>query len=375
MALQRSTGAPAVRISAFEIPTDAPEADGTLEWSSTTLVTVEVSAGGITGLGYTYADMAAADFVRTHLARILARVDPMDTGAVFAAMERAARNAGREGVGAMAISAVDVACWDLRARSLGVPLVDLLGARKDHVAVYASGGFTSYGVDELVRRLAAAVEAGHTRVKMKIGDAPDTMARVRAVRAAIGPQVQLFVDANGAFDRRGAVAMAEELARCDVTWFEEPVSSDDLEGLRFVHDRAPAAMAVAAGEYGYRSSYFARMLDASAVDVLQADATRCGVTGFLQAAALCDARGVALSAHCAPTVHAQLGCAAPRVVHLEYFHDHARIEAMVFDGAPRPHDGELRPDRSRPGLGISLDRARAAPYLVFDERVGVRGAA
>ena len=241
-----------------------------------------------------------------------------------------------------------MAAWDLKARLLGVSLVDLLGPRRRGVEAYGSGGFTTYSLEELARQLGGWTEDGFTRVKMKIGRDPRTPARVAAAREAVGPDVELFVDANGAFSAREALAVAESLRPHDVRWFEEPVSSDDLDGLRFVRNRAPPHMAVAAGEYGYRAGYFDRVLGSGAVDVLQADATRCGVTGFLAAATLCDARGMPLSAHCATTIHASLGCAAPRVVHVEYFHDHARIESMLFDGAPEP--GARRPscaDRTR----------------------------
>ncbi len=359
----------AVRVSAFEVPTSSPEADGTLEWTHTVLVTVEITAGDRVGLGYTYADVATAHFVREHLGAIACSSDAAAPEAAFRAMERRVRNVGRDGVAAMALSAVDMALWDLRARSAGVALARALGGVRPDVEAYGSGGFTSYSVADLERQLAGWRDDGFRRVKMKIGHAPDTIARVRAARAAIGDRVELFVDANGAYDARGALAVSDALAELGCTWFEEPVSSDDLEGLRFVRERAPKGLAIAAGEYGYRDRYFDRMLGAGAVDVLQADATRCGVTGFLRAAALAAARGTPLSAHCAPTVHAHLGCALPAVVHVEYFHDHSRIERMLFDGFVEARHGKLEPDLSRPGLGVRLKRAAAEPFVVFDEHV------
>jgi L-alanine-DL-glutamate epimerase-like enolase superfamily enzyme len=182
-------------------------------------------------------------------------------------------------------------------------------------------------------------------------------------RQAIGDDIELFVDANGAYDRKQALDMAFRFRELGVVWFEEPVSSDDLHGLRLVRDQGPGGMAIAAGEYGYDLFYFRRMLEAQAVDTLQADASRCGgVTGFLEVATLCRAQPLPLSGHCAPALHAHLACATPNVVHLEYFHDHARIERMLFDGALAPVQGELRPGRSRLGLGIALRRADAQRY-------------
>ncbi len=264
----------------------------------------------------------------------------------------------------MAISAVDIALWDLKARLLDLPLSILLGPVRESVPVYGSGGFTSYSEKQLQNQLAGWVEQGITRVKMKIGhDAKADIRRVHAAREAIGRNVELFVDANGAYSRKQALEQAQKFAGLNVSWFEEPVSSDDLAGLRLLRDRVPAGMEIAAGEYGYDSGYFRRMLAAGAVDVLQADATRCGgITGFLQAAALCEAHHLPLSAHTAPSVHTHLGCAATPLRHLEYFHDHVRIEKAFFDGVRSPVNGQLEPDLSRPGMGIELKRADAQRF-------------
>jgi L-alanine-DL-glutamate epimerase-like enolase superfamily enzyme len=358
-----------LRVSAFEIPTSSPEADGTLDWNRTVLVTVEVTRGTLTGFGYTYADVATAHFITEHFGALVAAASPEAPATTFAAMERSVRNVGREGVAATAIAAVDMALWDLKARLLDRSLAVLLGVRREAIDAYGSGGFTSYSDAELRRALASYREERFSQVKIKIGRGSETIARVRTAREVLGPDIALFVDANGAYDPREALSAASAFAPCGVSWFEEPVSSDDLEGMRFVREHVPPGIAVAAGEYGYSSRYFARMLEARAVDVLQADATRCGVTGFLTTASLCEARGVPLSAHCGPTIHAQLGLALPGVIHVEYFHDHARIEAALFDGFPAAREGRLRPDTARPGLGIEFKRADAAAFAVFDRHV------
>jgi L-alanine-DL-glutamate epimerase-like enolase superfamily enzyme len=361
------TSAPAVErleVSVFVVPTDYPESDGTFVWDATTLVVVEAVAGAERGLGYTYADRATAAVVRDALARVVVGRDAMAPPAAWIAMVRAIRNLGRPGIASMAISAVDAALWDLKARLLDVPLVTLLGQVRAKVPLYGSGGFTSYSIDMLRAQLGGWAAQGFRRLKMKVGRRPeDDVARVRAARDAVGAGVELFVDANGATTRKQALALAERFAELDVRWFEEPVSSDDLDGLRLLRDRAPAGMDIAAGEYGYDAFYFERMLAAGAVDVLQADATRCGgVTGMMQVAALCDAHGVPLSAHCAPSLHAHLGCALGPLLHVEYFHDHARIEQALFDGAPVPRAGELEPDLGRAGMGLALKRVDAARF-------------
>ena len=355
-----------VAVSVYTIPTDHPEADGTFSWNSTTMVLVEASAGDETGLGYSYTHRAAASLIEHTLADVVLGRSALDVDGAWDAMLYAIRNLGRPGIVSSAIAAVDIALWDLKARALGVPLVSLLGAVRDGAPVYGSGGFTSYSVRQLCQQLAGWVRQGIPRVKMKIGTEPhEDVDRVRAAREAIGATPELFVDANGAYDRKQALAFAREFAESGVSWFEEPVTSDDLEGLNLLRDRAPAGMEIAAGEYGYDLWYFRRMLDAGAVDVLQADATRCaGITGFMRAGALCEARSLPFSAHTAPSVHAHPACALPALRHVEYFHDHARIEHMLFDGALEPIHGELRPDRSRPGLGLTLKRADAARFAV-----------
>jgi L-alanine-DL-glutamate epimerase-like enolase superfamily enzyme len=353
-----------VEASAYKVPTDLPESDGTLEWNSTTLILVHAHAGNCGGLGYTYADSSTAVIIRDVLSDVVKRQDALSPAASWNAMVARTRNLGRPGIVGMAISAVDIALWDLKARLLNLPLLTLLGAVRQSVDVYGSGGFTSYSDEQLQRQLAGWVQQGITRVKMKIGrDAGADVRRAGAARAAIGPDAELFVDANGAYSRKQALAQAEKFTDMNVSWFEEPVSSDDPPGLRLLRDRAPAGMDIAAGEYGYDAGYFRRMLADGAVDVLQADATRCGgITGFLQVSALCEAHHLPLSTHTAPLVHTHLGCATTRVRHLEYFHDHVRIENMFFDGTRSPVNGQLSPDLSRPGLGIELRGADAQRF-------------
>jgi L-alanine-DL-glutamate epimerase-like enolase superfamily enzyme len=345
-----------LRVSAYKIPTETPEQDGTYEWESTTIVIVEVIAGGKDGLGYTYADTATAKLIEDTLKQVVIGCDAMSVQKSWSAMLHSIRNLGRPGVCSMAISAVDTALWDLKARLLDLPLVTLLGQVRNAMPIYGSGGFTNYSTEQLQNQLSGWAEQGIPRVKMKIGrDAKADRERVAVAREAIGEQVDLFVDANGAYSRKEALTQARAFEDFNVGWFEEPVSSDDLEGLHFVREHAPARMRIAAGEYGYHIDYFRRMLEAGAVDVLQADATRCGgFTGFLQTAVLCEAHHIPLSSHCAPALHLHVACAVRTFRHAEYFHDHVRIERMLFDGVPELVNGALAPDLSRPGLGLIL---------------------
>jgi L-alanine-DL-glutamate epimerase-like enolase superfamily enzyme len=348
------------RVEAFArtIPTDAPESDGTLEWDSTTIVVVRVFAGDAVGLGYTYTHDAAVRLIEDKLAPAVHGADvETDVSRVWHEMGALLRNVGRPGMGFMALSAVDIALWDLRGRLLGQPLVDALGGVRDEAAVYGSGGFTSYSLERLAEQLAGWVEQGIPRVKMKLGREPDKdPERLDAARAAIGDATELYVDANGAFERQAAVEWADRYAsEWDVTWFEEPVSSADAEGLRYVRQRSRPALDIAAGEYAFVPADFLNLLRAGAVDCLQVDVTRCGgYTGFLNAVGLAEQYGLQISAHCAPQASTHVCCAVPHFRHIEYFHDHIRVEREVFDGVLEPEGGALRPDRSRPGHGLEL---------------------
>jgi L-alanine-DL-glutamate epimerase-like enolase superfamily enzyme len=366
----KSGGAPITQVtaSAYRIPTDHPEADGTFAWDATTLVIVEVTAKNWSGIGFTYADASICTLIQGVLAKAIDGHDSFDIAGCWLAMARCVRNLGRSGLAACAIAAVDAALWDLKARALDLPLATLLGRCRDQVPIYGSGGFTSYSADQLRDQLSAWVERDGCRfVKMKIGSEPEhDPERVRQAKSAIG-ECQLFVDANGAFSVKQALRFVESCA--DVRWFEEPVTSDDLPGLRLMRERAPEQIDIAAGEYIYTLDDARCMLEAGAVDVLQADVTRCGgITGFLQIGALCEAHHTDLSGHCAPAMHRHVACAVPRLRHLEWFHDHVRIEQMLFDGAPVARDGAIAPDLGRPGHGVTFKRQDA-------ERFRINGAA
>jgi L-alanine-DL-glutamate epimerase-like enolase superfamily enzyme len=347
-----------VEAVAYRFPTDQPEADGTLEWSSTTLVVATVGCGNQQGIGYTYGHAGIVEVIADPLCGVLVGGHPLDIPQLAREMRRVLRNIGRPGLGMMAIAALDHALWDLKGRMLGCSVLDLFGRARDAVPVYGSGGFTSYTEQQLQRQLAGFVKQGIPRVKMKVGAEPELdPGRVRAAREAIGADVSLMVDANGALQPTQALALAEAFADSGVCWFEEPLSSDDLAGLARLRERLPIGMQQAAGEYGWDDWYFARMLDAGAVDVLQVDSTRCGgFTGFLQASAMAAGRGVPVSAHCSPHLHAHVCSALPQVANIEYFHDHVRIEQRCFDGLPQLVGGALQVDSLQPGLGLTLKR-------------------
>ena len=355
-----------LRVDAWTVPTQTPEADGTFAWDSTTLIAARVEAAGCCGLGYTYGHRAVTTVLEDTLAPLVMGRDARDVADLHRLAVAALRNAGYPGIGAMAVSALDVALWDVSARLQDLSLPQLLGATRDRVPVYGSGGFTNYDDSQLRSQLAGWMEAGITRVKIKVGSEPECdPSRVAAARSAIGAAPALMVDANGAYGRGQASEMAQAFALSGVDWFEEPVSSDDLDGLRILRGGAPLDMDITAGEYGWDACYFERMLAAGAVDVLQVDATRCGgYTGFLEAAKRARAHGVPLSAHTAPALHAPLCVAVDGLRHIEYFHDHVRLEQLAFEGLGSLQDGTLLPDRARPGHGLQLRESDLEPYRV-----------
>jgi L-alanine-DL-glutamate epimerase-like enolase superfamily enzyme len=355
-------------VRVYDVPTDAPEADGTLTWSSTTVVLVQATAGGATGTGWTYSAAACKPLVDDQLAPVVVGRDVLDVGGAWEAMVRTCRNLGRPGIVSTAIAAVDLALWDLKSRLLDLPLCRLLGQFHEQVPIYGSGGFTTYDETTLRSQLEHwANDLQIRRMKIKIGESWGSrtdrdLARVRQTREIVGDDVELYVDANGGYTVGQAVRTAQALTDSGVTWFEEPVSSDDLAGLAQV--RQQVLPDVTAGEYGYDLVYMRRMCQAGAVDCLQVDVTRCaGITDWLRAAAVAASFGLDVSAHCAPAQHAHPAAAIPNLRHLEYFHDHVRIEQLFFDGVLDPVGGGLRPDQGRPGNGLTLREADAQPFL------------
>ena len=357
-----------IQVSAYTVPTDFPESDGTLCWDKTTLVLVRARAGSATGLGYTYADAGTARIARDLLVPWVVGLDPMNIPEAWRIMVAGVRNLGCAGPSAMAISAMDNALWDLKAKLCSLPLVSLLGACRKSLPIYGSGGFTSYNTEQLQAQFRGWVQQGITRVKMKVGRDPESdLQRVRSAREAIGDGVELFVDANSAYSRKQALHFMERFAaEYDVRWMEQPLVPEDRAGMAWLREQGPSRMEIADGEYGYNVDYFREMIAAGAVDVVLADATRCcGISGFLKIGALCEAWHLPLSSHCAPLLHMQPGCALPAMRHAEYFHDHARIERLFFRGIPEPKNGELIPDLALPGLGVTFDSEAVEPFLQF----------
>ncbi|WP_285247671.1 MULTISPECIES: enolase C-terminal domain-like protein [unclassified Pseudarthrobacter] len=372
MAATRTTSDPVLiglDVGTYTIPTDSPEADGTFAWDSTTVVVVRARAGDCEGIGWTYAPASCSKLITELLEPAVSGRVAWDTTGAALSMLGAVRNAGRSGLAGYGISAVDCALWDLKARLLGLPLYRLLGAARDTVNIYGSGGFTTYSRQQLEDQLGGWAHGQQIpRVKIKIGqdngnDIPRDLRRIHEARTIIGDGAELFVDANGAYTAKQAIRVFEAAQESRLAWFEEPVSSDHLLGLRTVKEAITAD--VAAGEYGTDLFYFQRLCQAEAVDCVQLDVSRCGgITQWLRIAAAVAAYGLQVSGHCAPNLSAAVAAATGNFRHLEWFHDHVRIEGMFFDGTLDPSGGTIAPDADSPGNGLTFRTAAVEKYRV-----------
>lgn len=353
-----------VAAAAYTVPTGQPGADGRPPGHCVTAVLVQVRIrNGVTGIGLTYGHEQLTTLVNGLLAGEVTGRDVRDVAGAWSVMNQAMRNLGRPELCSMAIAAVDIALWDAKARCLGEPLHRVLGATRQEVPVYASGGGPGQLDDWVI--------AGMPRVKITIGGAhgePDpfgtaALRQVTAARRSLGGDTELYVAANGSYDVTTAAELGRALAEdLDVTLFEEPVSAEDLTGLATLRTKLP--LDVAAGERGHHLEYFAALLAAGAVSVVQADVTRCaGITEWLRVAALAEAAKVPLSAQRAPSWHAHVATVPSTLRHVEYFADHARLERVLFDGVLEPRHGTLRPTDA-PGLGLTLKVHDAEPYRV-----------
>jgi L-alanine-DL-glutamate epimerase-like enolase superfamily enzyme len=354
-------------VSVYRVAPDDKSAEAAFAPDPTTVLVVEARAASEVGVGYGFTHPCAASHVEQVLAPALIGADAFDVALAHDRMLRVARAIGDLGV--MGVAAVDIALWDLKARLLGVSLIDLIGAHRSRAPV--CGSPESYAAQHMASQLVGFVKSGFARIRTHLtGDLAEDVRRVSAARAAIGDGVRLTVDADGAYSERSALSLAERVAEFDVACLEDPVASEDFEGLRFVRERCPRTLAIAAGKWGTGVSYFRRLLEPRATDAVRLDATRClGISGFLKVAALAAARGVRASLVRAPAVHAHLCCAAETADYAEYAPEEARVESLLFDGVLEPKDGYLEPDRTRPGLGLAVRRVEARHHLAGTARI------
>jgi L-alanine-DL-glutamate epimerase-like enolase superfamily enzyme len=290
----------------------------TLARGGMTLVKIETDAG-VTGIGNGY----AKPVIRTAIDQfrpLLIGEDPLDVERLWQKMY-APKAVGRRGLTTQAISAIDIALWDLRGKVAGMPAYKLLGGFRNRVPVYIAGGYYAAGKSarELQLEMESYVARGARAVKMKIAGLPiaEDVARVRSVREAIGGDVKLMVDANCGYRAFEAIQFAKRIEELDIFWFEEPVGADDYDGMRRVAEMSP--IPVAAGENEYTKYGFRDLIACKGVSIVTPDAKICGgITEFMKIAALTQAHDLAISPHGSQEVHTHLAAAIPNALLVEY---------------------------------------------------------
>jgi L-alanine-DL-glutamate epimerase-like enolase superfamily enzyme len=308
------------------------------------------------------------DVIQRVLKPALVGQDPLCIEKLWDDMFWRVRGFGRKGVAFCAISAVDIALWDLKAKLFGVPLYRLLGPYTDRVPIYGSGGWTSYSEAELVREQTGYVERGIPRVKMKVAkdfghaEAEDVQ-RLKAVRKAVGDEVEIYVDANNGYYAKQAIGMARHLADYNVKWFEEPVLADDIAGLAAI--ARAIDIPVATGEHEYTRYGFKELIAQGGADIVQPDVGRVGgVTEWMKVAHLAHAFNLPVAPHAVQLVHLHLACCTPNLKVVECLGTADETDRLWYTEFPEQRDGYWSPYPDRPGLGLELSPEAIRKYAV-----------
>jgi L-alanine-DL-glutamate epimerase-like enolase superfamily enzyme len=329
-------------------------------------VVVEDSAGDV-GHGFSWTPSIGAAAVQAHLDHDIAAFvagREADAEALWAPLWAHLHEGGGGGITTIAMAGLDLALWDLAARRAGIGITDHLGRRHETAEAYGSGVNLHYPLDELVAQAERWVEAGFDAVKVKVGSPrlEDDVERIAAVRAVIGPDRRLMIDANQRWSIEQAERAIDALGAFDLTWIEEPLRADDLAG--HVALRARVDVPIALGENLYTHYRFAEFIDAGAVDLVQPNVVRVGgITPFMQIAALADERGVELAPHLLLELSAQLALALPGEHLVESVEDASFAELDVLaTPSPVAVEGNAVRTTGQAGLGIRFthDRADAA---------------
>jgi L-alanine-DL-glutamate epimerase-like enolase superfamily enzyme len=294
--------------------------------------------------------------------QLLVGMNVMEIEAARSRMERAGDWAGPGGLLNMAISILDIALWDAAGKSVGQPLYRLLGGYRDRVRAYASDNlWYNLSLDDLARSAQAHVAEGYDTLKVRVGneDSPaKEVARVRAAAEAAGPDVQIMVDATESWNEAQAVVSGRALQEAGIVWLEDPVSHENLAGL--AHLAHVLDVPIAAGEHLFGLDAFQKTLEARAVDIAIIDLARVGgITPWMKAANLAQARGIPVAGHVMTEIHIHLLAAVPNGHLVEYL----PRSGPILKSTLRLEDGHLVAPEA-PGLGIELDEAACERYRV-----------
>ena len=316
---------------------------------------------GLDGIGMTYHEVGGSAVRRLILDDIAPKItgrDPLETEVIWTELFHYLRGVGRKGLAFGAISAVDTALWDLKGKILGLPLYRLLGSDRSRIPVYTSGGWTSFNDEELLAEVAQMLSEGYSAIKIKVGvdsgrNPRRDLERVRKVRDAVGPDIDILLDANNVWDAATAVQFANSVRECHILFLEEPVPADDIPGLaRF---KRGTDIPLATGEHEYTKYGVRDLVLAEAVDIVQVDGARAGgYTEMLKILALTQAWNLKFAPHAMEHLHIHLVSAAPNALFLERLRLFEPITAAVFPTSPKPGNGYMQiPDL--PGLGLIPD--------------------
>jgi L-alanine-DL-glutamate epimerase-like enolase superfamily enzyme len=353
--------------SLLQIPSAQPLGDATATWNllGGCFAHIRTNAG-LEGLGWSGASSAIREVIEHNLKPIIVGSDPLEIERLWDRMFSSVRSIGRKGAALCAISAVDIALWDLKAKMLGLPLYKLLGPYTDSVPVYGSGGWTTLSDAELVNEMAGYVQRGFTHVKMKVGRnfgscEADDIRRLALVRKALGADVGIYVDANGGYRAKQAISIAKRFEEYGVSLFEEPVIADDIEGLSVI--AKSTTIPIAAGENEYTKYGFKDLIARGGVDVVQPDVGRVGgVTEWLKVAHLAEAFNLPVAPHAMQLVHLHLACATPNLMKVEVIGVQEDYSRELFQEIP-PHNGGMwAPFPDKPGLGVELRQDAVARF-------------
>lgn len=337
-------------------------ADSTRKVETVGMTVIRVTTDqGLEGFGVTYHEVggpAIRALVTRDMAPRLMDRDPFDTDVIWREFFGIFRGVGRKGLMFCALSAVDIALWDLKGKILGMPIHRLLGGGRQRVPVYASGGWTSYDDDQLVDEMKDMVRQGYRMVKIKVGvdggtnPSRDVM-RVRKVREALGPDIGLMIDANNVWDAATAIQFANRVREYNPMLLEEPVFADDIPGLaRF---KRGTDIPLATGEHEYTKYGVRDLVLANAADIIQVDGARAGgYTEMMKCAAIAEAWNVKFAPHAMEHLHLPLGSAIGVVPFLERLRLFEGITHSVYLNAQVPTDGYLDVMEA-PGHGLRLN--------------------
>ena len=349
-------------------PADNPLVVGLPERNDTReFVTLELQTdAGLTGVGVTFFGGGLTGALKAGVdafAELSVGEDPTRVEAIAAKAQGSAGSAGPGGIFTLALSAVDIACWDLRGKAEGKSVCALLGGLRDRAPTYASGALLrQHPVDYLAKAGPRLCEMGFRQMKMQCGSEPTlsgSVERVRVMRESIGADVDLMCDINQLWSVPHAVRVGSAIEQYGLFWLEDPVAHDDFSGLATVADAL--TMPIAAGEYHYGIVPFRHMLEARSIDIVMIDLLRVGgVTQWMKVAGMAQAFNRPVVSHLIPEIHVHLVSAIPNGLTVEYMPWTYRL----WSEFPSVNaDGTLSvPDK--PGFGLEFNQETLAKYSV-----------